>query len=58
MYKLNNKGWGMITFIILIGLLLFAILLISYLVNQIGGLPLSASRVKKTDNTTYYVERI
>ena len=53
-FHLNDKGWGMITFIIMISLLLCAILLISHLVNEIGGsLPLS---VKKEDNSHYYTD--
>lgn len=34
MNKLNNKGWGMITFLILISLLFCSILLVAYLANQ------------------------
>lgn len=36
MKKLNNKGWGMITFLILISLLFCALLLVAYLANQYG----------------------
>ncbi len=51
MRKLNEKGWGMITFVVLISLLFFAIILISLLVNKIGGsLPLSSKK-----NSTYYL---
>ena len=32
--KLNNKGWGMMSFIIIIGLLFLVLLLIAFLVNQ------------------------
>ena len=40
--KLNNKGWGMITFLIIIGLLFFLLLLIALLANDFNnGLPSS-----------------
>ena len=42
--KLNNKGWGMMTFIIIITLLLGVILLISLLVNDFDEDLPSASR--------------
>jgi hypothetical protein len=43
--KLNNKGWGMITFIIIIGLLFLVILLIAALANEYDdGLPSSRRR--------------
>jgi len=32
--KLNNRGWGMMTFLIIIGLLFLVLLLIVFLVNQ------------------------
>lgn len=34
MKKLNNRGWGLITFLILISLLFLAILLAAYFANQ------------------------
>ena len=43
--KLNNKGWGMMTFIIIIGLLLFVLLFIALLVNDFDdGLPSASKR--------------
>jgi hypothetical protein len=42
--KLNNKGWGMMTFIIIIAMLLGVILLISFLVNNFDDELPSASR--------------
>lgn len=48
--KLNNKGWGMITFIIIIGMLLGVILLISFLVNNFDDELPSASRKISINN--------
>lgn len=43
--RLNNKGWGMITFVIIIGLLFLVILLIASLANEYdNGLPSSSRR--------------
>ena len=42
MKKLNNKGWGVLTFVILLGLLLLALLIAAHLINELGGsLPLA-----------------
>ncbi|MBR1385831.1 MAG: hypothetical protein IJ568_03255 [Bacilli bacterium] len=42
MKKLNNNGWGLIIFLILIGLLFLALLVVALLANQYdGGLPSS-----------------
>jgi len=43
--KLNNKGWGMISFLIIIGILFFLILLITLMANEFdNGLPSSRRR--------------
>ena len=49
MKKLDNRGWGMLIFLIIIFLLFCTLLLIAYLVNQYGALP-SSSR----SNTSYH----
>lgn len=47
MKKLNNSGWGMISFLIIIGLLFLVILLIAMLANQYDdGLPTSSKRIE------------
>jgi hypothetical protein len=47
MSKLNNKGWGVATFVILLCLLLIGLLISAKLINDIGGsLPLSKDMTK------------
>ena len=42
MKKLNEHGWGMMVFLVLLGLLFLTLLIVSYLANQFGdGLPSS-----------------
>jgi hypothetical protein len=42
MKRLNNRGWGMTSFLIIIGLLFFLILLIALMANEYdNGLPSS-----------------
>ena len=46
MSKLNNKGWGMVSFLIIIGLLFLVILLIAMLANEYGdGFPTSSRSI-------------
>ena len=52
MKNLNNKGWGLIIFLILIGLLFLALLVVALLANQYdGGLPSS----RRGTYSTYYI---
>ena len=40
--RLNNRGWGMMTFIAIVGLLFLLILMIAFLANELNnGLPTS-----------------
>lgn len=40
--RLNNRGWGMMTFIAIVGLLFLLILMIAFLANEFNnGLPTS-----------------
>lgn len=44
--KLNNKGWGMITFLFIVGMLFLVILLIAFLANEYDdGLPSSSGHI-------------
>lgn len=49
MKKIDNKGWGMGTFLIIVGLLFCVILLIAFLANQYDNRLPSSSR----DNSSY-----
>ncbi len=57
MIKLNNKGWGIGTFLILLGILLLALLIAAKLINDIGGsLPLAVKdedRIKRELSYSY-----
>ncbi len=44
----SNKGWGVWTFIILLGLLMLALLIAAKLINDLGGsLPRATDRVRE-----------
>ena len=52
MKKLNENGWGLIVFLVLLGILFLTLLVISYLANQYGdGLP---SSTRGTTSYHYY----
>ena len=53
MKKLNENGWGMMIFLVLLGILFLTLLVVSYLANQFGdGLPSS----RRGTNSYSYVD--